>query len=362
MTQIRIRVCTLILLLIAWRSAVAVDYRIINCGALHGAIYTSTGGLSGAWGINNRGQVVGYSNDSVGVQHGIVWDMTSGLREISIDGISVSGGYDINNNGVGIVDAQKLWNGPDIPLGFSPFGLNDSLQVVGELVVGGLVVGGPSNRTKHAAMWDPENGIIDMGIPDGAWASWAVGINNNGQALVTAISSSVGYHAYVWDQTHGMQDIGMLAGYDQTTATDINDKGEAVGWATRGKDGSYSETSFIWDDTRGMRAVDSLGLPAGDALIAINNNSQILGLSSSGLYVWDSVSGLSSLPTLGGAASYAYEINDNGWVVGESDDANGNRYACVWVPVPEPPSVVAMLFVLALASLLYRRKWLCRVR
>ena len=40
-------------------------------------------------------------------------------------------------------------------------------------------------------------------------------------------------------------------------------------------------------------------------------------------------------------SSYAYAINDNGWVVGYADVSN-MRLAVIWEPVPEPSAFVAL--------------------
>jgi uncharacterized membrane protein len=214
--------CVCLVLALVCCSAAAVPYRIVSCGALDGAIMSMNGGLSVGWGINNQGQVVGASNDARGHQYGVIWDMASGLRQMTLPGGArpISGAYAINNNGVAILDAQQLWNGPNVSIGFQPSGLNDSLQLVGQFAV---------NGAGHAVMWEINNGITDIGLPDGAWSSWAEGINSKGQVLVEAISSPVGYHSYAWDKEHGMRDLGMLDGCEQSVSIDINDNGEVVG-------------------------------------------------------------------------------------------------------------------------------------
>jgi uncharacterized membrane protein len=332
---------------IAWCGAVfALQYKVINCGALPGAVYTSCGGLSVGWSINNRGEVVGCSTDSTGSQYAIIWDQTNGLKKMTLSGKSITGGYEINNNGVAIVDADRLWNGPDISIGFQPFDLNDSLQVVGQINVDG---------EEHAAVWNPSDGTVDLGIPDGRGSSWADKINNNGQVLVNTCSWPGGYHAYIWDPNNKMRDLGMLAGYEQSTVADINDNGLVIGSVMHSDDANHAWTfsNFIWDKINGMRTLQAIGMPDGYGACALNNKNQFIGnsfpdsYSYSCSYMWDSTDGLTMLPTLGGSSSFVFDINDNGFIVGESTDSEGNNYSCVWMPVPEPSSMICLLLGLS---------------
>ena len=64
---------------------------------------------------------------------------------------------------------------------------------------------------------------------------------------------------------------------------------------------------------------------------------------------------LGGLP--GGEFSCARSINNNGWIVGESYDASGNDHAVLWEPVPEPGSILALLFgISGMGGIMRRRR------
>jgi probable HAF family extracellular repeat protein len=138
----------------------------------------------------------------------------------------------------------------------------------------------------------------DLGVPSGAF-SMAYGINESGQ--VAGIS---GDHAVIWE--NGTATI-LGLGY----ATDINDFGQVVG----GHNGAV-----LWENG----IMTNLGAPGGERSWSsgINNLGQISIYSSTTdevsapyhAYMWDPVIGIIDLDTTG--YSYAYDINDNGIVVG----------------------------------------------
>ena len=60
-------------------------------------------------------------------------------------------------------------------------------------------------------------------------------------------------------------------------------------------------------------------------------------------FVWNGTE-MVDLGTLGGYYSSAYAINDQGIIVGFALDAFGQTHAVEWVPVPEPAALLLGLF------------------
>ena len=255
---------------------------------------TLGGVYGGAQGINDTGQVVGYSSASDGMFHAFIWYDTGSMRDLG-----TLGG-----------DGSYAWD------------LNEAGQVVGYSDTG------TSGSGYHAFVWDNVTGMRDLGTLGGD-RSMAYSINDVGQVVGWSQDASGVHRAFLWDATGGMRDMGTLGGF-VSDAHDINNAGQVVG---------YSETSdlgihaFLWDATGGMRDLGTLG---GDRSYArsINNAGQVVGRSdvASGDYhafLWQG-GVMRDLGTLGGADSSAVDINDAGQVVGAGRDASGALRAFLW--------------------------------
>ncbi|HVW63525.1 MAG TPA: DUF3466 family protein [Nitrosospira sp.] len=230
-------------------------------------------------GINNSGQVVGYSDtsDAGGFEHAFI----------------------TGPNGTGIRDLGILARS-----GFlNPIGINDSGQVAGAFET--------AEGDFHAFITDPNGmGMRDLGTLGGTY-SGATGINNAGQVMGSSdYIAKDGYpafysHAFITDPGGmGMRDLGTLGGthhgpgpgyYTDSYANGINDAGQVVGSSNTAKDGE--------------------GPPLPHAFITGPNGAD-----------------MEDLGTLGGARSSAYGINDAGQVVGSSLTSEGDAHAFVTGP------------------------------
>lgn len=238
------------------------------------------GGWSSASGINNRGQIVGWSATT---GHGFLW-----TKGVAADLGTLGGGHsyaaDINNRSqvVGSSGGHAfLWDdGTMSDLGaFSAKAINDRGQVVGW----GSTVDGV-----HPFLWE-EGRITDLGTLDGGWGH-ANGINNRGQVVGAAHTATQKIaHAFLWYRGR-MSDLGTLGGKG-SYAFDINNRGQIAG------DSDISASS--------------------DEYHAV---------------LWDSgrIRDLGTLP--GDVNSTALSINDRGWILGQSEDPEGNMTAVIWVP------------------------------
>lgn len=224
-------------------------------GAIHATLWYSgntadLGTLSGtvesrATGINDSGQIVGWSQDfNSAIQHPTLWDGTSILDLGTLGG---AGGEATAVNKLGQVAGSSstgdgaafhgthatLWDGSSVTdLGTlggrdsAANGINDAEQVVGWSQVAG-------NTETHATFWDGST-VIDLGGLGGDY-SVATGINNRAQVVgYSNLAGNVATHATFWNGAT-LVDLNSLIdpnlGWTLTYAMDINDAGQIVGQA-----------------------------------------------------------------------------------------------------------------------------------
>jgi probable HAF family extracellular repeat protein len=132
--------------------------------------------------------------------------------------------------------------------------------------------------------------------------------------------------AFVWDGT--MRDLAAVPGRPDTGAEMINEAGDIVGYAATS--GAYD--TVVWRDGV-VTVVGSLG---GGSTVAtdLNERGDVVGTSSTAVFgqyrafLWrDGV--FSDLGPPGGASA-AWDINDNGLIVGSVIDPAGDPHAATW--------------------------------
>jgi len=197
----------------------------------------------------------------------------------------------------------------------------------------GTVVGFSATSTggRHAFVWHRNDGMIDLGTFDPAFAyCWATAINQRDQVI-----GSCGMrhfvrppaHAFLWEKGV-MIDLGTLGG-DLSIPSAINERSQVVGHSTTTTGQNHA---FLWENGV-MIDLGTLGGYSSNA-IAINNQGQVVGTSTtstgeSHAFLWEG--GLmTDLGTLGGYISYVADINERGQVIGDSIDALGNHHAFLW--------------------------------
>lgn len=292
-----------------------------------GNAYNGGSGFDNAKGINNSGQVVGYSSTGGFAQGAVLWQPSSNTPTVLISGIP--------NGGLPFYDGAN--------------GINSSGQVVG--------YSGGGNST-HAALWQPgSTTAIDLNTLGGGGLfggnSTATSINNSGQVVGYSNSnispytgSAMSYfggspHAVLWQSGSTTPiDLGSPVssnGFSQ--ATGINDSGQVVGYAGSGSGGA---SAFLWES--GSTTATWLGGLGGDIskASAINASGQIVGDSTymppgyiygdSHAVLWQSGSTTATdLGTLGGSGSAATGINTGGQVVGWANITSSSlQHAAIW--------------------------------
>ncbi len=201
--------------------------------------------LSQAEAINQRGQVVGVSNNQA-----FFWDGKR-LRRLAPP------------VGYGAADASAV---------------NDRGQAAGK---GDR--GLPGKTRTHALLWDVGGHVKDLGVLPGYTESVARAVNNNGQVAgwAGATGGTPGrrltfrYQAFLWQNGH-MRGLGSIPRIHDSKASAINNRGQVVGNAYYRTD----EAALLWQNGR-VYELNTL-VPRGTGwklqnALGINDHGQIVG-------------------------------------------------------------------------------------
>lgn len=202
-------------------------------GVLHALEGVQQGAESGAYDINESGQIVGFSiGPDAGAWLPVRWDAGA------------------------IVELPLL-------LGYTAgvaAAINDLGDAVGTVVVG--------DGTMHAALW--RNGTVsDLGTLGGL-TSDALAINNAGQILgQSRVTDDSMDHFFLWENGT-MHDLKTICGATRhTIARDINDSGQIAGYCTQPGNLDF-DFGFLWS---GGNRTDLGDFEPTD----LNNNGQMVG-------------------------------------------------------------------------------------
>lgn len=279
---------------------------IINLGTLGG-----NGSI--AVGINDQGQVIGYSRDASNAYKPFVWEN-------------------------GVMRALPTLGGPCATNAFAcaALGINERGDVVGRTVA--------PDGMMHATLWRHTGEMVDLGVPAGWSSSSASGINERGQIVGFVATAAGRQHAALWDDGV-FEDLGTLGGAN-SVAGKINALGQVAGVS---QDVGGVSHVFRWSRTTGMVDLGA-NAPWGFGCVArgINNQGEVTTcrLSANGVRgtIWslerDAVQ-VRDLATLGAGVSNVWQINEVGEAVGNgSRIVNGQccfgAVAVVWSARGEP--------------------------
>ena len=197
------------------------------------------GYFSYAEAVNNLGQVVGKSNGEGFLwENGVMMDMDTPYGQSSeANDINILAQITGRKNSHAYIwedgdwDMLEVWPACSWSVGY---GINDSGQVAGSI---------SCSQTSRAVLWD--NGkAINLGVYPGDYHSWAYDINNQSQ-IVGASRDVPGNHAVLWDGEE-IIDLGVGDG-SLSQALAINDAGQIVGWFGDGYE-NYTHRAFFWED------------------------------------------------------------------------------------------------------------------
>jgi probable HAF family extracellular repeat protein len=243
--------------------------------------FTALPGLNGwgatiAYGINDAGQVVGYSQNSNGINQAVIW---KGTTPTAI--------------------------GPALSPPAGEFTQASAINNFGQVV---------GNIGTQPTIW---NGTIptSLGTPPGTAYSIPYAINNFGQVVGTSVQTpGSSYYATIWNGTTPTV-LSTPAGY-VSNGQGINDAGQVVGNIGN----SNQAQAAIWTGTT-LTLLDNLPLGSNALALAINDAGQVVGLASDSTGVDEPVIWSGTTPTVLGTLGYggfANAINDTGQIVGEA--------------------------------------------
>lgn len=220
-----------------WHAGVMIDI-----GTLQG------GTESRALSISNNGVIVGTSKDSTGNDRAVKWVKNAlGQWEITDLGTLSGGAFAVANRisdngkivgvsgrGSGPAHAFLYVNGAMQDLGILNYPANLGHSEALGVNDGGLAVG-----YAYAPLWGPDHGFLYDGqttldITPAGQFSFARGVSINNHNLVAGIliqpgGGSSGFEAATYTQSGGWVELGVLHDMTESEASDVNENGEVVG-------------------------------------------------------------------------------------------------------------------------------------
>ena len=305
---------------------------------------TLWGGYSQAYGISDKGEVVGIVASSA-----FRWSHEDGLQRLAVSSCA----YAVNESGlaVGWSDTHSgrravAWNQntmTDLGWGYRSWAnaTNDSGDIVGR--------GGTQAFLRHSGV------TVDLG------SGIAYDINNSG--TVVGWSGGSTSLATVWFSPSNLQVIGGLPGSHESLAQAINNQGQVVGWCTFPGENPWSR-AFLWTRDNGFT---DLGAPPGSMRVEavdINDAGSVVGVveydTGPSAFLWTPELGMLDINNLLDEESKdwtlrrAYGINNLGQIVGYGVNSSV-VYAFLLTPIPEPSTLLALLCGLGGLALHKRR-------
>lgn len=269
--------------------AAPMQYTVVDLGALGAPT-----GTSEAFGLNDAGVVVGKAEPGDGTTHAFRW-----------------------------------YKGTMTDLGAGAAGRAEANDVNASGVACGLMELGDPVWTAQAHTWNLAGAATPLGTLGGEWSE-AYAINTGGHVVGAASTADEDAHAFYWDGTR-MTDL--HPGGFESYAYGVNDKGQAVGgWGNWNNDGGDPYTACVWQ-SGSKRDLAGLGGTWAEAY-DINEGGVAVGQAETGgkayhAVVWDAA-GPHDIHPAGAESSLAYRINEAGQVVGTFNLAGATRRAFLW--------------------------------
>jgi probable HAF family extracellular repeat protein len=221
------------------------------------ADFPGAAGRTVAWGLNNKGQIVGSYSFLSGGSHGFIYDYDNG--EFTTLDVPFSGAYEtfpvaINDDGQiagiyqdtsgqhGFLYAAGVFTSLDMP------GARTGSTVAWDLNNKGQIVGVYADQTPQSAGGPRAHGFLYANgvftpLPDvpfpGAVNTAPTGINNHGQIVGTYNDLSGGRYGFLYDYDTGVFATLDVPGATSVDVTGLNDDGQIVGFYTDSSGGTH---------------------------------------------------------------------------------------------------------------------------
>jgi probable HAF family extracellular repeat protein len=269
----------------AWAAPAQARWEVVDLGTLPGGERSG----SVAYGINNRGAVVGRSASDTSFEQAMVW----------------RGGV------MSALGASAFSGPPNVATA-----INDSGVAVGFAI--------NSDGRDLATFWGSDGSVI------GGWTLGSggdvrfYGVNASGQAASTAFYDSGDWRPTV--ATTGTFRGLSIATSGNAVARAINDRGQVAGYSQAGR-------AVAWDAAGAQSLLPQLagGGTLGDVALGINNAGAVVGRSGDRAALWAS-GGVIDLAVSNVVSSAAADISNLNVIVGNAQRADGSFAAFVNLP------------------------------
>jgi probable HAF family extracellular repeat protein len=235
-----------------------------------------------AWGINEAGDVVGWSN-GVGGTRAFLFTDTSGMVELAqFPGVTnPTLARDINDAGVavgqakidptGAIHAVRWVGGIPEDLGaIEAPALSEAwaINTFGD-TTGDSNYTGPAFTPVHAFLFTDAFGVEDI-TPTFPTSH---GRDINGAGQIVGYCNCVSFGAFRWSQSAGLEALGIVGNFTQSFAFAVNDSGQTAGYVVS----ATGNSQHIFRFTDGVGMVDLGGVGEHNQAWGINNLGDVVG-------------------------------------------------------------------------------------
>ena len=315
------------------------DGQITDLGTLQG------GYQSFAWGVNNKGQVVGFSTNGTPDPYSYLYGQILGIPTGTQTRAFL---WDQHN---GMQDLGTL-GGPDAWASL----VNEKGQVTG-ISLTSFTPNSDNGATCAANVppqdpfvWEKSTGMVDIGSFGGTCGA-PQAMNNRGQVVGGSyLAGNAVVRAFEWDKGGHprLKDLGTLGG-DNSVALWVDDSGDVVGYADvpnpPGCSGAGCVHHAVLWRNGGATDLGTIGTDPCSRAISINASGQIVGFSvavcgtspTHGV-LWengDPAIDLNTLVNTDLALLFPLYINDRGEIAGNGILPNGEEHAFALIPCDE---------------------------